>query len=207
MFRRLASITLLAVLGTAAPGLAAPILDFQGNNGGNVTFAGGVWAGSGININLLTFTPDDANPAVFSQYAVQNGSLSFSTATGQIAVVGGISALGLSNGTTLLNGTIFSATPNFNTNHSSVALVIAGTDTKNPALLTALGLTNNYQFALFGSTIAADTTSPFTGPWNARSTDITNTGVPIPEAATMMLLGSGLIGVGASIRRRMRRAA
>ena len=214
MLKRLRTIGVAAAatLIMAATASAAPVIDFSigaaGSGGNIVGIGGGHVVGTDIPIGQVVFgdTPllDGALRNVFGTAAGSTGGgfgdLDFNTSTGDISILGCIPALGIGdeeclNPEVLLEGKI---TGFINTGRG--IFVTSGTDFKNAQLLAAVGLPADTQFVLDAS-VASNISGLGGNGSPAISVDIINTAVP--EPATMVLLGTGLL---AAFRARRRQA-
>jgi hypothetical protein len=200
------AIAIVAMAAIAAPASAVTVIDFAtGNSGvGGLVFADGSNViGEAIPIGNATVSGAPMGNGDYQVFGPAGssvpgffGSLDFNTGTGDISITGCIPGLGVGVGacddTILLEGTITAFENVFGLNRI-VALI--GNDTKHADLLAAIGLEPGTPFLLTG---AVQTGLPFgQGRENGQpsvSTDIADSELaPIPEPATMMLLGTGLL--------------
>ena len=101
---------------------------------------------------------------------------------------------------TLLSGTISSFSM-ISAPGGNFLLSLGGPDIKNPDLLTALGLAADTQFACFGFVAMVNPVNGGTG-FDTNSVDLNNT---VAEPGTLLLLGTGLIGLAGAVRRRVKK--
>ena len=207
------AIATFAVAALAAPASAATVIDFATGfgtgSGGQVYMVGSDYVGQNIPIGrlLVEGAPTSGEYLVRGNATGTSGTfgtrsifgdLDFDTRTGNISISGCVPMLGVGGDPgdatcdsieLLLAGTITGFRDPFGSNNF---VALAAVDFKNAELLAALGIDPNTPFFLNGSVLTGD---PFgQGLQNSQasvSTDVANTAVP--EPATMMLLGTGLL--------------
>jgi hypothetical protein len=181
---------LVFVLAFAVPTFAGSIdIDF----GTGLAGAGGVYnllpggnaSGSNIPIGVMTIAGDGLYNGVYPVTGTCSGGsgcLSFDTTASTIAINGAIPSMSV--GGTLLSGNILSFV--LDEHFGIYGFTANGNDTKNPDLLTAIGLPADQAFNYFGFTLG---TTSSAGGLVPISTDIANT-TTTPEPVSMLLMGT-----------------
>ena len=107
-------------------------------------------------------------------------------------MTGKVSGLGITTSETLLQGTF----SNFVANQTGTVTLGIGSDSKSPDLLAAIGLPSDTPFNFFELTLTYDAEKgTYTGA------EVINT--TAPEPSSWLLLGSGLVGMGLLVRRKV----
>lgn len=204
MKRLLAVLAIVAFTMGGSVAQATPLIDFGtglAGKGGTITDTGSEVIGAGILIGALTVDGLGAMDGVYlatgtgsGNFPPNPGVLNFTFGAGisnYIEVVGGVADLSVPDGTLLLSGSFTSFS--FMQIGDVFEVHGIGTNMISPLLLTALGIPVDTPFQFSGFSVATD-------QLEAYSTDLTST--PVPEPGSLLLLGTGLLGLAGVVRRR-----
>jgi hypothetical protein len=165
----------------------------------NVVGTGGTTLNNDVTLDitggLLNFTTGNYQGESGGNYVFGGG--------GSITITGGIAALGIANGTTLLSGTF--DTVQVVVNGPTAKIVSASfSDEKDEDLAAYFGFSNVPGWIGFSNIGFSASGAPPSGFTSTSVTSGDMTDYPVPEPASLLLLGSGLIGIGVLARRRLK---
>ncbi len=192
-FMKMSALLGFVVLGSLSFNAAAAVISFGTGTagfGGVVSFSpgGGDFTGTNINIGALTIAGSTSD----GPYAVTNGVLSFSTATGNLVIQGSVADLSISN-QTLLTGTIDNF---FASDQGELSFFQAGgSSVLSTDLLSAIGLSGT-GFEYLAYNIESNELG------QVINTGVVNTTSVVPLPAAAWLFGSAILGLLGVARRK-----
>ena len=202
----------------AAPAMAATIVDFRNGPaaaGGAITFDGTNLFGTDLPIGLVEIFGAPTNNGVFDvdgtiAQPITNesqdgnyGDLDFNTATSTVTLSGCVPGLGVGivagvcTNPVLLSGTITGF--EFDNTTGGGRIDFTGFDFKNPDLVAAIGMDPTTPWIIDSFALLTGQLTANGPPVMSISTDVRNAAVP--EPATMILLGTGLLAAFRARRR------
>jgi len=192
-FMKMSALLGFVALGSLSFNAAAAVISFGTGTagfGGVVSFSpgGGDFTGTNINIGALTIAGSTSD----GPYAVTNGVLSFSTATGNLDIQGSVADLSISN-QTLLTGTIDNF---FASDQGELSFFQAGgSSVLSTDLLSAIGLSGT-GFEYLAYNIESNELG------QVINTGVVNTTSVVPLPAAAWLFGSAILGLLGIARRK-----
>jgi len=181
----------------------ATMIDFTGIAGANDISISGTDVSGTVPIELLTIS-NAPNASTNGAYAVTTGifnlspgvlNFNYGNSGNYINVYGKVPGLGITTAEYLLQGTFSSFIAG---SDGLTATLGIGPDKKADDLLAAIGLPSDTSFNFFSLTLSAD---PTEGSNGGTLAEVVNTSAP--EPSSLILLGSGLVGLGLFGRKRL----
>jgi PEP-CTERM motif len=214
-------LVVLALLLVPGIALALPTIHFDttpNGAGGTLTYNGAGGPLVGTNIQFVVIQGVDTPLNNLDTLACTDCFLNFTTganltegpnqwtwaAGGTFTLIGDVVSLGLDDAV-LVSGTFTDSpvVPTLAAVGGTAALLSFGVDTKNEVLASHYGLGTDFSFANSELALGTFVLNPATAGFTASPTNADLDNVTVPEPATLLLLGSGLVGAVAFKRRRM----